>query len=76
MSVGCRRSTGCIARRLPHVARAGKTRPVMTEAQIGTGQRRLSASAAQALVIVKEPVTGTTGQLRGAPIHVFLDAPA
>ncbi len=44
-----------------HVARAGKTRPVMTEAQIDGGQRRLSPSAAQARVTGKERVTGTTG---------------
>jgi hypothetical protein len=33
----------------------------MTEAQIDGGQRRLSPSAAQALVIGQERVTGTTG---------------
>ena len=59
-----------------HVARPGKTRPVMTEAQIDGGQRRLSPSAAQALVIGKERVTGTIGQLRGMPIDVFLNAAA
>jgi hypothetical protein len=33
----------------------------VTEAQIDDGQSRLSPSAAQALVIGKERVTGTTG---------------
>lgn len=44
-----------------HVARAGKTRPSMTEAQIDGDQRRLSPSEAQALVIGKERVAGATG---------------